>query len=162
MSINRTAASRMRLLAPLLAASICVLVVSCARSDDSAQAPRLVKSIQHEAGEEAGKKVWLLAGTRGKIVLRRSCVQIESVMPDGLVLNSTIIFPENYFIEEDTRGWAIKNASGEVWATIGESKEISGGALEKPAMWQGAISTEDQRRCPGPYWLLTPPEALNQ
>lgn len=118
--------------------------------------PRLVISVRNNP-----QQVWRLGLTRGTIELVNSCIRIADSARSSRVVSRAVIFPADfpYRLERSPRDgkWLIKDSLGKKWGAVGERVEIGGGEI-KDAFAFGLISNEDQKRCPGPYWELSPEE----
>lgn len=120
--------------------------------------PYLVVSVPSDRPD-----VWRLALRRGTIKEMRSCIAIATSSTKGTSESSTIIFPAKYpySLEQDPDGrWVISDSRGRKWAAVGDKVAISGRVIENVSELDELVTIEDRRKCPGPYWELTPSEAL--
>lgn len=120
--------------------------------------PYLVVSVPSDRPD-----VWRLALRQGTIKAMRSCIAIATSTTKGTSESSTIIFPAKYpySLEQDPDGrWVISDSRGKKWAAIGDKVAIGGRVVENVSELDKLITNEDRRKCPGPYWELTPSEAL--
>lgn len=147
--------------------AICVLVSSLAlnaaerkpaESELRQIHPSLVVSTPRE-----GMVVWRLGLRRGIIKQVGACIMIAASTNGGGTELRTIIFPAKYRynLEQGPDGsWVINDSQGKKWAAVGDSVAIAGRVVKNETALEELLSIEDRRRCPGPYWELTPNEAL--
>ena len=129
-----------------------------AAKDIQKAGPSLTVSVQSNP-----QQIWRLALLRGALEAVDTCIRIAPQAHRTDVESHAIIFPADYAyrLERYPRSgkWVIKDSLGKKWGALGEDVEITGGEIKDVAAF-GLISDEEQQRCPGPYWELSPREAL--
>ena len=98
-----------------------------------------------------------LSVRRGELRIRNGCVALQNIPPPGQapLRTAVMVFPRHYTIKEVQGRWLILTSRGVKWGAMGETIDAPGAELF-PELVDRIVDPIDQRRCPGPYWLVTP------